>query len=70
MLLEIPSLGCGKPGRRRTGANPRFVIRSRYDDGFKLYDEQYWARGDIENRIKETTFVSARGPHLQHAAVD
>lgn len=35
------------------GSNPRFVISSRYDDGFKLYYEQYCARGDMENRIKD-----------------
>jgi hypothetical protein len=35
------------------GANPRFVISSRYDDGFALYYEQYCARGDMENRIKD-----------------
>jgi len=35
------------------GPNPRFVISSRYDDGFKLYYEQYCARGDMENRIKD-----------------
>jgi hypothetical protein len=29
------------------------VISSRYDDGFKIYCEQYCARGDIENRIKD-----------------
>lgn len=33
--------------------NPRFVISSRYDDGFKLYYKQYCARGDMENRIKD-----------------
>ena len=35
------------------GSNPRFIISSRYDDGFKLYCEQYCARGDMENRIKD-----------------
>lgn len=35
------------------GANPRFIISSRYDDGVKLYYEQYCARGDMENRIKD-----------------
>ena len=35
------------------GPNPRFVISSREDDGFKLYYEQYCARGDMENRIKD-----------------
>lgn len=35
------------------GDNPRFIISSRYDDGFKLYYEQYCARGDMENRIKD-----------------
>lgn len=35
------------------GPNPRFVISSRYDEGFKLYYEQYCARGDMENRIKD-----------------
>jgi hypothetical protein len=29
------------------------VISSRYDDGFKIYCEQYCARGYIENRIKD-----------------
>lgn len=32
------------------GSNPRFIISSRYDDGVKLYYEQY---GDMENRIKD-----------------
>jgi len=35
------------------GSNPRFIISSRYDDGFKLYYEQYCARGEMENRIKD-----------------
>jgi hypothetical protein len=35
------------------GANPKFIISSRYDDGFKLYYEQYCARGDMENQIKD-----------------
>jgi hypothetical protein len=35
------------------GPNPRFVISSRYDEGFTLYYEQYCARGDMENRIKD-----------------
>ena len=35
------------------GANPRFIISSRCDDGVKLYYEQYCARGDMENRIKD-----------------
>jgi len=35
------------------GSNPRFIIGSRYDDGFKRYYEQYCARGDMENRIKD-----------------
>jgi hypothetical protein len=35
------------------GSNPRFIISSRHDDGFKLYYEQYCARGDMDNRIKD-----------------
>lgn len=35
------------------GSNPRFIISSRYDDGFKLYYEHYCARGEMENRIKD-----------------
>ena len=35
------------------GANPRFIISSRYDDGIKLYYERYCARGEMENRIKD-----------------
>ena len=35
------------------GPNPRFVISSRWDEGHRLYYEQYCARGDMENRIKD-----------------
>lgn len=35
------------------GANPRFVVTSKADDSFRLYYEQYCARGDMENRIKD-----------------
>ena len=35
------------------GSNPRFIISSRYDEGFELYYKQYCARGDMENRIKD-----------------
>jgi len=35
------------------GSNPRFIISSRDDESFKLYYEQYCARGDMENRIKD-----------------
>jgi len=33
--------------------NPRFVVTSLGDEGRKLYEEIYCARGDMENRIKE-----------------
>jgi hypothetical protein len=33
--------------------NPRFVVSSLTDEGRKLYEEIYCARGDMENRIKE-----------------
>jgi hypothetical protein len=33
--------------------NPRFVVTSLTDDGRKVYEEIYCARGDMENRIKE-----------------
>ena len=32
---------------------PGSLSSSRYDEGFKLYYEQYCARGDMENRIKD-----------------
>jgi len=36
------------------GANPRFIVVSRYEeDGAKQYYEDYCARGDMENRIKD-----------------
>ncbi len=35
------------------GSNPGFIISSRYDNGFRLYYEQYPARDDMENRIKD-----------------
>lgn len=35
------------------GPNPRFILASWYDDKTKLYYEQYCARGDMENRIKD-----------------
>jgi hypothetical protein len=33
--------------------NPRFVVTSLTDEGRKVYEEVYCARGDMENRIKE-----------------
>jgi Transposase DDE domain group 1 len=33
--------------------NPRFIVTSLAEDGRKLYEEIYCARGDMENRIKE-----------------
>jgi hypothetical protein len=33
--------------------NPRFIVTSLTDEGRKLYEEIYCARGDMENRIKE-----------------
>jgi hypothetical protein len=33
--------------------NPRFIVTSLADEGRKLYEEIYCARGDMENRIKE-----------------
>ena len=35
------------------GENPRFVVTSLGGDPVTLYDEEYCARGDMENRIKE-----------------
>jgi hypothetical protein len=35
------------------GANPRFVVTSLSGDATTLYEEQYCARGEAENRIKE-----------------
>ena len=33
--------------------NPRFIVTSLAEEGRKLYEEIYCARGDMENRIKE-----------------
>jgi hypothetical protein len=33
--------------------NPRFIVTSLTEEGRKLYEEIYCARGDMENRIKE-----------------
>lgn len=35
------------------GSNPRYVVTNLYGDPQKLYDRDYCARGDMENRIKE-----------------
>jgi len=35
------------------GANPRFVLTTLKGDPEKIYDEEYCARGNMENRIKE-----------------
>ena len=35
------------------GRNPRFVVTNLSGDAQALYDEQYCARGEMENRIKE-----------------
>ena len=36
------------------GANPRFIVTSLTGDPKRLYDKRYCARGEAENRIKET----------------
>ena len=46
----------GKAEYMKKGENPRFVVTSlsvEQFDGQILYEEQYCARGDMENRIKE-----------------
>ncbi len=46
----------GKAEHLAKGANPRFVVTSLSAEAFdarSLYEEQYCARGDMENRIKE-----------------
>ena len=46
----------GKAEYLSKGANPRFVVTSLSADAYdarSLYEEQYCARGDMENRIKE-----------------
>ncbi len=46
----------GKAEHLAKGANPRFVVTSLAAEAFDartLYEEQYCARGDMENRIKE-----------------
>ncbi len=37
----------------RKGSNPRYVVTNLSGDSQKLYDRDYCARGDMENRIKE-----------------
>lgn len=46
----------GKAKYLAQGANPRFVVTSLSAEAFgarELYEEQYCARGEMENRIKE-----------------
>ena len=46
----------GKAEHLAKGANPRFVVTSLSAEAFEarsLYEEQYCARGEMENRIKE-----------------
>ena len=46
----------GKAEHLGKGSNPRFVVTSLSTDEFdakSLYEEEYCARGDVENRIKE-----------------
>ena len=46
----------GKAEHLAKGANPRFVVTSLPAEGFEaqaLYEQEYCARGDMENRIKE-----------------
>ena len=46
----------GKAEHLQKGENPRFVVASLSSEEFDaktLYEEQYCARGDMENRIKE-----------------
>ena len=35
------------------GSNPRFLVTNLTEAAQELYDEVYWARGQMENRIKE-----------------
>ena len=46
----------GKAEHLRKGANPRFVVTSLSSEKFDartLYEDEYCARGEMENRIKE-----------------
>jgi len=46
----------GKAEHLRKGSNPRFVVTSLSDDKYDartLYEDEYCARGEMENRIKE-----------------
>jgi hypothetical protein len=46
----------GKAEHLRKGANPRFVVTSLSAEAFdarRLYEKEYCARGEMENRIKE-----------------
>jgi len=46
----------GKAEHLRKGANPRFVVTSLMQEAFDaraLYEDEYCARGEMENRIKE-----------------
>ncbi len=46
----------GKAEHLRKGANPRFVVTSLMEEAYDaraLYEDEYCARGEMENRIKE-----------------
>ncbi|MCK5850445.1 MAG: IS1380 family transposase [Kiritimatiellae bacterium] len=42
-----------KAEHSKKGSNPRYVVTNLQGDPQKLYDNDYCARGDMENRIKE-----------------
>lgn len=50
----------------KLGSKPRFIVSSRYDDGSKLYYEQYRARGDMENLIKDQQLSLFAGRTSSH----
>lgn len=43
----------GKAERLGDKDNPRFIVTNLEQDGASLYEEVYWAGGDMEKRIKE-----------------
>ena len=48
----IARLEHGPAKGKKGGANPRFVVTSLKGGGWRLYDEVYYQRGEMENRFK------------------
>ena len=66
MLYEVITAVIVKAEHSEQGANPRFIVSSLEGKDQDIYDKIYCARGEMENRIKESRM---RDNCLAHARV-